>query len=194
MITDLTGHQPATLNRGMRVATEKAELSHGFPPVVGRAPRVLILGSLPGRASIEAGEYYAQAHNAFWPIMGELCAADPGLDYAQRLGALTRAGIALWDVLCAAVRPGSLDADIVTVSQQINGIAEFVSRRRSIELIGFNGKKAADVFRRYIERELPRRDIRTVTLPSTSPAYASLRREQKLDHWRAELAPHLRAG
>lgn len=194
MITDLTGEEPATLNRRMRAETDKTGLSRGFPPVVGRAPRVLILGSLPGRASLDAGEYYAQAQNAFWPIMGELCSAGPGLAYAHRLRALTRAGIALWDVLHAALRPGSLDADIVPMTQQVNDIAGFISRRKSIELIGFNGKKAAEIFRRHIEDGLRRRDIATVTLPSTSPAYASLRRAQKLDHWRAALAPHLRPG
>jgi len=56
----------------------------GFAPVAGRAPRVLILGSMPSAASLAAGQYYALPRNAFWPIMGALFGAAPDLPYAQR--------------------------------------------------------------------------------------------------------------
>jgi hypoxanthine-DNA glycosylase len=152
---------------------------------------VLVLGSLPGRASIEAGQYYAQPQNAFWHIMGELCAARPELPYRERLGALKRAGVALWDVLHAAERPGSLDASIVSSTQQPNDIVALLRRHSSIRTICFNGKKAEEIFRRHLEPDLPRADIRLVGLPSTSPAHASLRRAQKLELWRKVLAPLL---
>jgi hypoxanthine-DNA glycosylase len=169
-------------------------LSRGFPPVIGRAPRILLLGSLPGRASIAAGEYYAQRQNAFWQIVGALCGAPPGLDYSTRLAMLKRAGIALWDVLHAAERPGSLDAAIVRESCRINDIASLLGRNRGIGLVGFNGQTAAELFRLHVEPRLPRSDIRFVTLPSSSPAYASVTPGQKLAHWRRHLAPHIRAG
>jgi len=169
------------------------EPARGFPPVLGPRPGVLLLGSLPGAASIAAGQYYAQRRNAFWRIMGELCAAGPELDYASRLRALTQAGVALWDVLHSAVRPGSLDADIVAATQQVNDVAALIGRRRSIRLVGFNGRKAAAVFRRHVEPQLARSDLRFVTLPSTSPAFAALRPEAKLEVWRSALAPYLRA-
>jgi hypoxanthine-DNA glycosylase len=152
---------------------------------------VLLLGSLPGRASLAAGEYYAQPQNAFWPIMGALCGAGPELAYAERLRALTGAGIALWDVLAEAERPGSLDADIVAASQRVNDIAGLVAAEPRIELIGFNGKKAAAIFAREIEAALPRGNLTTVSLPSTSPAFAAMRREQKLARWREILTPYL---
>jgi hypoxanthine-DNA glycosylase len=175
----------------MRTLAEANARSRGFPPVVGVAPRVLVLGSLPGQASLAARAYYAQPQNAFWPIMGVLCAAGPELDYGARLAALTRAGIALWDVLAEAERPGSLDADIVAVTQRTNDVAGLVGNEPSIELICFNGKKAAAIFAREIEADLPRRNVTSVTLPSTSAAFASMRREQKLARWREVLAPHL---
>lgn len=167
------------------------ETSRGFPPVIGRAPRVLVLGSLPGRASIDAGQYYAQPQNAFWPIMGELCAAHPALPYEERLRVLKRARIALWDVLHAAERPGSLDASIVRATQQPNDIAALVRRHRSIRAICFNGRKAEEIFRRQIEPGLPRSDLVLLALPSTSPAYAALRRSEKLGRWRDALMPHI---
>lgn len=168
--------------------------SRGFPPVVGPKPRVLVLGSLPGRVSLEAREYYAQPRNAFWVIMGALCGAGPELSYSERLEALMHSGVALWDVLHEAARPGSLDSSIVTASQRVNDVAGLIARENSIELIAFNGQKAAEIYRRHVESALTRSDVSTVTLPSTSPAYASLRREAKLDRWRQAVRPHLRPG
>ncbi len=170
------------------------ELARGFPPVVGRAPRVLLLGSLPGRASIAAGEYYAQPQNAFWRIAGALCGAGPGLDYSARLARLKRAGIALWDVLAAAERDGSLDADIDYDTLELNDIAGLLRRHRGIHVVAFNGQTAAAIFRRRIEPALPGAGLKLLTLPSTSPAYASMTREQKQRRWRQALTPHIRAG
>ncbi len=190
MITDLTAGPARQLNQEMSQA-RKLETSRGFPPVIGVDPRVLVLGSLPGQASLAARQYYAQPRNAFWMIMGELCGARPELGYADRLGKLKHAGIAVWDVLYEAARPGSLDSSIVAGSQTVNDIAALVSRHTTIRLIAFNGQKAAEVFRRRVAPTLARVDLETVTLPSTSPAYASLRRTEKLARWRRALKPHL---
>ena len=170
----------------------KPKPSRGFPPIVGPRPTILVLGSLPGQASLAANEYYAQPRNDFWPIMSALCGADPALDYRDRCAALERAGIALWDVLEAAERRGSLDANIVTASARVNDIAGLVAEQRSIRLLAFNGKKAADIFSKRIAADLPRGDIETAVLPSTSPAHAAMRRERKLELWRAALAQWLR--
>jgi TDG/mug DNA glycosylase family protein len=190
MITDLTAASARQLNHEMSQA-RKLQTSRGFPPVIGVDPRVLVLGSLPGQASLAAQQYYAQPQNAFWMIMGELCGARPELGYADRLEKLQRAGIAVWDVLYEAARPGSLDSSIVAGSQTVNDIAALVSRHATIRLIAFNGQKAAEVFRRRVTPTLTRVDLETVTLPSTSPAYASMRRTEKLVRWRQALKPHL---
>src|ERR1017187_7782411 len=80
-----------------------------FEPVAGADARVLILGSLPGKVSLERGEYYAQPYNAFWRIMGELVGASRDLPYQNRLELLKQHHIALWDVCAAGFRAGSLD-------------------------------------------------------------------------------------
>jgi hypoxanthine-DNA glycosylase len=154
---------------------------------------VLLLGSLPGRASIAAGEYYAQRQNAFWRIAGALCGAEPSLDYATRLARLKRAGIALWDVLAAAERDGSLDADIDYDTLEFNDIAGLLRRHRGIRVVAFNGQTAAAIFRRHIAPALTQPDLELLTLPSTSPAYASMTRELKQRRWRQALKPHIRA-
>jgi hypoxanthine-DNA glycosylase len=155
---------------------------------------VLLLGSLPGRASIAAGEYYAQRQNTFWQIVGALCGAGPSLDYPTRLARLQRAGIALWDVLAAAERDGSLDADIDHDTLELNDIAGLLRQHRGIQVVAFNGQTAAAIFRRHIEPVLPRADLRLLTLPSTSPAYASMTRPEKQRRWRQALKAHIRAA
>jgi double-stranded uracil-DNA glycosylase len=171
--------------------TRRTPLSVGFPPVADADARVLVLGSLPGRKSLEMGEYYAQPHNAFWKIMGRLFGAEPALPYAARLTRLRAHGVAVWDVLAAGEREGSLDAAIVRSSIVVNDFGAFFARHRQIGLICFNGNTAAALFRRKALPVLAPEwaALETRVLPSTSPAYASLRFEHKLARWSAALAP-----
>jgi len=166
-------------------------LAVGFPPVADARARVLVLGSLPGRKSLEMGEYYAQPRNAFWRIMGRLFGAEPALPYAGRLARLRAHGVAVWDVLAAGEREGSLDSPIVPSSIVVNDFVAFFARHRRIGLICFNGNTAATLFRRKVLPVLAPEwaALETHVLPSTSPAYASLRFEQKLARWSAALAP-----
>jgi hypoxanthine-DNA glycosylase len=164
---------------------DRVELSIGFPPVVGGRARVLILGSLPGRRSLEAREYYAQPQNVFWRIMRELVGVGPELAYESRLERLAAARIALWDVLAAGERPGSLDASIVMASAVVNDFSSLFARAPGIELVCFNGRMAEALFNRRVvptlapsQLAIPRR-----TLPSTSPAYASMPFSGKLERW-----------
>ena len=163
--------------------------SFGFPPVASPRATVLILGSLPGKRSLERGEYYAQPRNAFWPMMGRLFGASPELPYAERLRRLTGQGIALWDVCASAHRPGSLDSAIRHSTIVPNDLATFLARHRRIALICFNGAKAENLYRRLVLPGLPApaRDIRTEPLPSTSPAHAAMRFEDKFRRWKAAL-------
>lgn len=161
----------------------------GFPPVVGRAPRVLILGSLPGQRSLAERQYYAQPQNAFWRIMGALVDAGPEHPYAERVARLEARSIAVWDVLASGQRPGSLDAAIVKSTVVVNDFAGFFARHDGIELVCFNGKTAAALYARHVLPVLapPAAAIARVDLPSTSPAHATLGFEQKLARWSAAL-------
>jgi hypoxanthine-DNA glycosylase len=157
----------------------------GFPPIADAHARVLILGSLPGQASLRRQQYYAQPQNAFWKIMGRLFDAGPELPYDERARRLVAQGIALWDVCAAAQRPGSLDASIVHSSVVPNDFAAFIGSHPRLHLICFNGAKAADLYRRLVLPTLPAtpRPVGYETLPSTSPAHASMRFEEKLARW-----------
>jgi double-stranded uracil-DNA glycosylase len=146
---------------------------------------VLILGTLPGPVSLEKRQYYAQSRNAFWPIMGALFGAGPELAYRERLRNLRESGVALWDVCRSAYREGALDASIDPGSIVPNDLAGFLRTHTAIRVICFNGQTAARLYRQLVLPRLPEalRDLHCEILPSTSPAYAAMRYEQKLAKW-----------
>lgn len=158
-------------------------LLRGLPPVASPDARILILGSMPGQASLTAARYYAHERNVFWRIMGDLVGADPGLPYEARLARLQAAGIALWDVIGSCERYGSLDADIVAGSVQTNDFAAFFAAHARIERIYFNGTAAESTFRRHVLPILGDRLPPQHRLPSTSPAHAARGYAEKLAAW-----------
>ena len=161
------------------------EILQGFPPIESAAARTLILGTMPGRASLEAGQYYAHPRNAFWRILGELIGFDPGDAYERRTAQLVASGIAVWDVLRACRRRGSLDQDIDVESVEANDFAGFFADHPRIERIYCNGAGADRLYRQHVLRAgLAVPDIDPVRLPSTSPAHASLSLADKAAAWR----------
>jgi hypoxanthine-DNA glycosylase len=171
------------------VSAARAPLAVGFPPIAAANSRVLVLGSLPGRRSLEESRYYAQPQNAFWRIMGRLFGAAAELPYDERLARLHAHGVAVWDVVAAAERDGSLDSRIVAASIVVNDFAAFFARHSGIELVCFNGNTASELYRRRVLPTLSPAlaELPTRVLPSTSPAYAALTFEQKLARWSAVL-------
>lgn len=158
----------------------------GLPPIADRYARVLILGSMPGEASLAAGEYYAFRHNQFWRIAGEICGFAPDAPYARRKSVLKKARIALWDVLESCVRPGSLDSAIRADSMRVNDFAAFLAAHRDIRRVCFNGRKAESAWRRHVAPTLPKtRRLEYRLLPSTSPAHAGMGYLAKLRVWRS---------
>ena len=160
-------------------------LSRGFAPIAAPTARMLVLGSLPGRASLAAAQYYAQPRNAFWPLMGELFGAGPDLPYGERTQRLTAMLVAVWDVCAAAERDGSLDASIAWDTVCVNDFTKFLRVHPHIRRIAFNGQFAANLYRRRVLPGLDAslRAIPLVTLPSTSPAYAAMPFLQKKQYW-----------
>jgi len=160
------------------------ESSEGFPPIARPDARVLVLGSLPGQKSLTAAEYYAHPQNAFWPIMRELFGIAG--DYDERCALVSHNKIALWDVLRASVRPGSLDADIRKETALVNDFRSFFFEHAHIERVVFNGKKAEQLFSSMVSKEHGQH-LQFIGLPSTSPAYAAMPFAGKLSSWAAGL-------
>ena len=163
-----------------------AERVRSFAPVASAGARMLILGSMPGVASLNAGQYYAHPQNRFWAIMGRLLGFDPReTGYDQRIRYLTDAHIALWDVFQSCERIGSLDSAIRRETQVVNDFPEFLAAHSGIVRIYFNGALAEQTFRRCVRPTLSETTtLDYIRLPSTSPAHASLSFEDKLAQWR----------
>lgn len=160
----------------------------GFPPVADEQARVLVVGSMPGQASLTAAQYYAHPRNAFWPILSAICGVPPTAPYERRLAALRSCGIALWDVLHACVRPGSLDADIDESTIVVNDFAAFLATHPRVRTVLCNGGKAFASWRRHVQPTLSRVELTVRRLPSTSPAHAARSFADKLATWRVALA------
>lgn len=159
---------------------DNMENCHSFPPVYAPDARVLVLGSMPGVASLNAQQYYAHPRNAFWPIVFALWDEKPPTDYAARLAFLRARRVALWDVAAACFREGSLDSGIR--GARPNDFAALFAACPQIRAIFFNGQAAWTLYHRLCPGEGG--DAPRVRLPSTSPAY-TMPFEQKLAAWRA---------
>ena len=156
-----------------------------FDPVSRTSAHVLILGSMPGKASLSAGQYYAHPRNAFWKIMEQLFGIDIDAPYKERLQKLTANRVALWDVMRACRRESSLDSDIVEASIVPNDFASFFDAHPRIDRVYFNGAKAESSYRKHVLPTFTNPDpIAYLRLPSTSPAHASLSLKQKIAAWK----------
>ncbi len=164
-------------------------LVRSFPPIATREARVLVLGSMPGVASLTAGEYYAHPRNTFWKLLGQLLGFDPAIPYRARMAAVQRAGIAVWDVLQSCERTGSLDTSIQPATESAHDFARFFHQHRELECLYFNGTKAETTFRKHVLPGLTEFALPMTRLPSTSPANASIPWEQKLAAWSQILQP-----
>ncbi len=152
---------------------------HAFPPVVSPQTKILILGSLPGEASLAAGRYYAHPQNQFWRLAGAAIGREdlPALPYDDRLAALLAAGIGLWDTVASAQRKGSLDAAIREAEHA--PLAELVAGLPELRAVAFNGGTSARIGRRVLGAA----SLRLVDLPSSSPAYAAMTFAEKRNRW-----------
>ena len=156
-------------------------MHHCFAPVTRPDCRILILGSLPGAASLAAQRYYAHPQNQFWRLIGAVIDRDlVPLPYEDRLTALLEARVGLWDTVATATRKGSLDADIRL--HEVSDLAALTATLHALKAVGFNGATAARIGRAQLAAvSAPT----LLDLPSSSPAYASLPFAAKRDAWLA---------
>lgn len=154
-----------------------------FPPIADARARVLVLGTMPGKESLCAAQYYAHPRNAFWKIMGELVGAGFELPYDARVKKLKAAGIAVWDVLASCVRESSLDADIDADTMIVSNFEAFYNAHPKIADVFFNGAIAEKFYRLHAQPLHLHRKLNYHRLPSTSPAHAGMRYAQKLQAW-----------
>lgn len=158
----------------------------GLAPVAASGARLLVLGSFPSVASLQAQQYYAHPRNHFWPILSALWKLEGeqalmALPYAERLPIVHAHGLAIWDVYAGCEREGSLDSAIEQA--ELNDLAGLIQRIPSLQAIAHNGSESARHMKVTQALGLP-----VFKLPSTSPANASWSFERKLAAWREVFA------
>lgn len=154
-------------------------VKRAFAPVVDERTRILMLGSLPGDASLAASQYYAHPRNGFWRLISEVVGSDlVAMAYPARLEALRAAGIGLWDVIATAERQGSLDAAIR--NPEAADLRTLITELPNLKAVAFNGATAARLGRRQLAGVAS--PARMIDLPSSSPAHARPLGE-KAAHW-----------
>ena len=157
------------------------EPSKGFPPVIDAKIDTLILGSFPGVASLVKAQYYGHPQNHFWRLVGAVIEEPlPAMEYQQRLDALLKHRIGLWDIIESCMRKGSLDSSIRNPGH--NDFSRVTEVATKLRRVCFNGKAAGK-----LEPLFQERGFETVVLPSSSPAN-TMRFETKLAQWRIALA------
>ena len=149
-----------------------------FSPVVGEDPKILILGTMPSRKSLEMQEYYSHPRNIFWKIIFNLLKVTKKSTYSEKIELVKEKQIALWDVCYSCRREGSLDSNIK--DETPNQITDFLQRHSFIETIIFNGQKAREKYLKYFDYI---DGVEYFCLPSTSPANTSMNFQEKLVKW-----------
>lgn len=152
---------------------------YSFPSLANPKAKVLLLGTMPGVQSLAMNQYYGHPQNNFWKLISAVFNEVLPTDYDQKKEMLLRNNIAVWDVLQACERLGSLDSAIV--KEVPNDFTAFFKEHPNIELIAFNGQKAASFFKKHVHTE---GNYKFITLPSTSPANAGKTFDQKLEEWK----------
>ncbi|GAB3625573.1 DNA-deoxyinosine glycosylase [Pandoraea terrae] len=153
-----------------------------FPPVADAHTRVLVLGSLPGEASLAQQQYYAHPQNRFWHLIGDVIGVGdlPTQPYDIRLQTLLAHGVGLWDVVAQARRDGSLDSRIREHAG--NDLVALIESLPNLAAVAFNGATAARIGMKALGRHADCHPV--IHLPSSSPAY-TLPYAEKLRAWQA---------
>jgi len=156
-----------------------------FNPLVADNAKILILGSMPGEMSLKMNQYYAHPRNSFWFILAELFDFDSTTKYEIRTRLLKKKGISIWDVLKMCNRSGSLDSAIRPTSVIVNNFKLFFSENADIKYVFFNGAKAEELYKKHVLPDISNafEDLKYYRLPSTSPAFAAMRPQEKLTKW-----------
>jgi len=150
-----------------------------FDSISNQETTILILGTMPGDKSLDLGEYYGHPRNSFWKIISKITGNDLPIKYDDKKSLLYKTKIGIWDVAHKVNRKGSLDSAIK--NEEPNDLYNFISKHQKLKIIGFNGKKAGALFDKYFNRN---KNIKYISLPSTSPANTSISYNDLCEKWR----------
>ena len=154
---------------------------HTIAPVYDKHSKVLVLGSFPSVKSREECFFYAHPQNRFWKALANVLCCDVPVSIDEKKQMLLQNNIALWDVIFSCDIVGSSDSSIKNVVP--NDICKIIESSEITKIIT-NGKKADSLYKKYIE---PKTGIKSICMPSTSPANASWSFEKLCNEWKTVL-------
>ena len=152
---------------------------YGFEPIIYPNSKVLILGSLPGKVSLEKKMYFADKGNYFWKFLSLFLNKSYPETNEEKMVMLMNSGVALWDVYKSGIRidknekKTSNDKDIY--DYELNDIRGILKQFPQIKKIGVAGKTAYKSFKKAFH------DIDAVCLPSTSGSNGGQWGNKKID-------------
>jgi len=150
-----------------------------IPPYINKDSTVLILGSLPSIKSREHGFFYAHPQNRFFKALAGVFNEKEPRTIDERKAFLKKHQIALYDVIYECDICGSSDSTIRNVKPiDLKGI---LRRYPNIKKIFTTGKKAKALYDRYLFKEV---NIEAISLPSSSPANATMKLEKLIEEYR----------
>ena len=153
---------------------------HPFKPVIFKESRVLILGSFPSVKSREVDFYYGNKNNRFFKILEVIFDENIGESKEEKIDFLRRHKIALFDVVKSCEIVGSSDSSLSV--KEVNDIGKLIENT-DIEKILLNGKKAFEIFQKYIKID----KVKYFYIPSSSPANASFSLDRLVFEYRKQL-------
>jgi len=153
------------------------KVSHTLQPVFNRESRILMLGSIPSPLSRENGFYYGHPRNRFWQVLAIVFNEMQPITNEEKAAFVLRNHIALWDVLAECEIVGASDSSI---KNPIPNDLEFILTKAPIKQIFTTGKKAGELYQKYI---YPKTNLPCIVLPSTSPANAAYSVEKLVEHY-----------
>ena len=163
----------------------KKNFHHPFQPVYNENSKILILGSFPSVKSREDNFYYGHPQNRFWRVISSILKEELPISAEDKIDMMLRNRIALWDCIASCDIHGSSDASISNVIP--NRLTEIISTA-DIQAIFCNGKKAYELYTKYIEAQI---NISAVCLPSTSPANAAWNLEKLINEYSHNISPYI---
>lgn len=165
-------------------------IENNLPAIVNEQTKVLIIGSMPGKQSLEKQQYYGNPRNHFWGIMSGITGEKIPENYNERLALLQKWHIGLWDSVASCERQGSLDAAIK--EEQPNDFITLFQQFPQIECVLFNGGKAFTVFKKHIGFAVLQHRVYK-QMPSTSPIPGKNIKsfDEKVITWKEAMQPFL---
>ena len=151
-----------------------------------------MLGSFVTKPSNPYLWFYANGRNQFWPIMQEVYKSDFSTkDQQQAL--FVKLEMALADIIlsCERRHNSNLDVNLFNIVYNTQGITAIITSN-SIKKLFFTSRHVEDLFKKHF-KELVQTypDMELVCLPSPSPRYALITKQEKINRYKM-LLPKLK--